>query len=90
MTGGQIPTGMASSCKYQDRNNQCWQFGVVNGFFLPVSYLLDEERRGKAGGLLCFGSDASTGVSAQLSALQAKSGFCWQERRERQRFTLPP
>lgn len=43
-TAGQLPTGAATPCKEQHKNNQLQQFGLVNGFFLPVSQLLEVRR----------------------------------------------
>lgn len=63
MTGGQLPTGAATPRKEQHKNKQSQQFGLVNGFLLPVPQLLVMRRRGKAGGFVCFGSEAATGVS---------------------------
>lgn len=89
VTGGQLPTGAATPCKEQHKNNQLRQFGLVNGFFLPVSQLLMMRRRGKMGGFVCFGLDAAAGVSVWLSTPQTP-GACWQERHwEWQRFILP-
>lgn len=73
MTGGQLPTGAATPCKEQHKNNQLRQFGLVNGFFLPVSQLLMMRRRGKMGGFVCFGLDAAAGVSVWLSTPQPLS-----------------
>lgn len=46
---GQLPMGAATPCKEQHKNNQLWQFGLVNGFFLPVPQLLVMRRRGNVG-----------------------------------------
>lgn len=47
VTGGQLPTGAATPCKEQHKNNQLRQFGLVNGFFLPVSQLLMMREDGR-------------------------------------------
>lgn len=70
-----VPTGAATPCKEQHKNNQLWQFGLVNGFSLPVSQLLVMRRRGKAGGLVCFGSDAASKPHWGLSVAQCTANL---------------